>query len=389
MIRHAAGIFILVAILAFAGCMAASQTGNFSAAVRIEAVEVPEDTHAPADTAEPSPPLAVQPLPATPPVTMAVLMPVIDAEPTFEPEPTASGEPTIEPTPTATMEPTEPTEPTEPPEPTKSPKPTKSPEPTKTPAATPKYEVIDLEKKAAYLDAGSANFGKGPGLDYKIIEELKENAVFTVVGKSGDWLKVKYEGTYGFILAEFVEYGAPPTPTPKQTVKPTATPKPTETPKPTRSPSPTAEPTKQPENTGGSESNSGVSSNDYFSSSGGFSADELLLVAQVVQEESKGSGVEARAAVANVIYNRIASSRFPDSVSGVIFQKNQFTVARDEDKLRAVVPVSKTIEAVNQIFVNGDRFMPEDVLYFRSSKKGTSWDKRVYYATFGGNSFFY
>ena len=264
-----------------------------------------------------------------------------------------------------------------------TPEPTKSPEPTKTPTPTPKYEVTDLEKKAAYLNAGSANFRKGPGLDYKIIDELKENAVFTVVGKSGDRLKVKYDGTYGFILAEFVEYGAPPTPTPRHTAKPTATPKPTKT------PSPTVEPTKQPENTGGSESNSGVSSNDYFSSGGGFSADELLLVAQVVQEESKGSGVEARAAVANVIYNRIASSRFPDSVSGVIFQKNQFTVARDEDKLRAVVPVSKTIEAVNQIFIGGDMILPDDVLYFRSSKKGTSWDKRVYYATYGGNSFFY
>lgn len=34
MIRHAAGIFILVAILAFAGCMAVSQTGNFSADVQ-------------------------------------------------------------------------------------------------------------------------------------------------------------------------------------------------------------------------------------------------------------------------------------------------------------------------------------------------------------------
>ena len=149
------------------------------------------------------------------------------------------------------------------------------------------------------------------------------------------------------------------------------------------------EPTKQPENTGGSESNSGVSSNDYFSSGGGFSADELLLVAQVVQEESKGSGVEARAAVANVIYNRIASSRFPDSVSGVIFQKNQFTVTRNEEKLRAVMPISKTVEAVNQIFIGGDMILPDDVLYFRSSKKGTSWDKRVYYATYGGNSFFY
>lgn len=359
-----------------AGCMAASQTGNFSAAVRVDAVEVPEDTHAPADTAEPSPPLAVQPPPATPPVTMAVLMPVIDAEPTFEPEPTPSGEPTIEPTPTATMEPTEPTKS---PEPTKTPKPTKSPEPTKTPASTPKYEVIDLEKKAAYLDAGSANFRKGPGLDYKIIEELKENAAFTVVGKSGEWLKIKYEGTYGFILAEFVEYGAPPTPTPKQTVKPTATPK------PTKAPEPTAEPTKQPE----SNANGGVNSSDYFSSGGGYSADELLLIAQVVQEEAKGTDVEARAAVANIIYNRLNSSKFPNSVEGVLFQKNQFTVTRNEEKLRAVMPISKTVEAVNQIFIRGDRILPDDVLYFRSSKKGTLWDKRVYYATYGGNSFFY
>ena len=365
MIRHAAGIFILIAVLALAGCMAASQTGNFSVdAQMIDAVKIPDDTAALGMLAH------TGQLSATPAYTPHfTATPAIAAEPTDAPTPTPTAEPTAEPTPAPTVEPTA----------EATPKPTKSPEPTKTPTPTPKYEVTDLEKKAAYLNAGSANFRKGPGLDYKIIDELKENAVFTVVGKSGDWLKVKYDGTYGFILAEFVEYGAPPTPTPKPTAKPTATPKPTKT------PSPTVEPTKQPENTGGSESNSGVSSNDYFSSGGGFSADELLLVAQVVQEESKGSGVEARAAVANVI----ASSRFPDSVSGVIFQKNQFTVARDEDKLRAVVPVSKTIEAVNQIFVNGDRFMPEDVLYFRSSKKGTSWDKRVYYATYGGNSFFY
>lgn len=355
MIRHAAGIFILVAILAFAGCMAVSQTGNFSADVQmIDTMEIPDDTAAPGT-----------PMPTVQPSAAPTYTPAFTAEPTDEPTPAPTAEPTAETTPMAT------------------PEPTKSPEPSKTPTPTPKYEVTDLEKKAAYLNAGSANFRKGPGLDYKIIDELKENAVFTVVGKSGDWLKVKYDGTYGFILAEFVEYGAPPTPTPKHTAKPTATPKPTKT------PSPTVEPTKQPENTGGSESNSGVSSNDYFSSGGGFSADELLLVAQVVQEESKGSGVEARAAVANVIYNRIASSRFPDSVSGVIFQKNQFTVARDEDKLRAVVPVSKTIEAVNQIFIGGDMILPDDVLYFRSSKKGTSWDKRVYYATYGGNSFFY
>ena len=355
MIRHAAGIFILVAILAFAGCMAVSQTGNFSADVQmIDTMEIPDDT------ATPGTPTPTVQHSAAPTYTTA-----FTAEPTDEPTPAPTAEPTAETTPMAT------------------PEPTKSPEPTKTPTPTPKYEVTDLEKKAAYLNAGSANFRKGPGLDYKIIDELKENAVFTVVGKSGDWLKVKYDGTYGFILAEFVEYGAPPTPTPKPTAKPTATPKPTKT------PSPTVEPTKQPENTGGSESNSGVSSNDYFSSGGGYSADELLLIAQVVQEEAKGTDVEARAAVANIIYNRLNSSKFPNSVEGVLFQKNQFTVTRNEEKLRAVMPISKTVEAVNQIFIGGDMILPDDVLYFRSSKKGTSWNKRVYYATFGGNSFFY
>lgn len=351
MIRHAAGIFILVAILAFAGCMAVSQTGNFSADVQmIDTMEIPDDTAAPG-----TPTPTVQPS-AAPTYTLA-----FTAEPADEPTPAPTAEPTAETTPMAT------------------PEPTKSPEPTKTPTPTPKYEVTDLEKKAAYLNAGSANFRKGPGLDYKIIDELKENAVFTVVGKSGDWLKVKYDGTYGFILAEFVEYGAPPTPTPKQTMKPT------ETPKSTRSPSPTAEPTKQP----GSNANGGVNSSDYFSSGGGYSADELLLIAQVVQEEAKGTDVEARAAVANIIYNRLNSSKFPNSVEGVLFQKNQFTVTRNEEKLRAVMPISKTVEAVNQIFIGGDMILPDDVLYFRSSKKGTSWDKRVYYATFGGNSFFY
>lgn len=351
MIRHAAGIFILVAILAFAGCMAVSQTGNFSADVQmIDTMEIPDDTAAPGT-----------PTPTVQHSAAPTYTPAFTAEPTDEPTPAPTAEPTAETTPMAT------------------PEPTKSPEPTKTPTPTPKYEVTDLEKKAAYLNAGSANFRKGPGLDYKIIDELKENAVFTVVGKSGDWLKVKYDGTYGFILAEFVEYGAPPTPTPKQTMKPT------ETPKSTRSPSPTAEPTKQP----GSNANGGVNSSDYFSSGGGYSADELLLIAQVVQEEAKGTDVEARAAVANIIYNRLNSSKFPNSVEGVLFQKNQFTVTRNEEKLRAVMPISKTVEAVNQIFIGGDMILPDDVLYFRSSKKGTSWDKRVYYATFGGNSFFY
>lgn len=378
MMRFTASIIILtLVVFTVCGCMAATQTGNFSVeqyasdVVRVDEA-TPEAINVVSATPDVSPQSTESNLPDTTEnaTVHASETPIIaSAMPTVELTPIATTEAIIEPTVEPSMEPTS------------TPETTKSPEPTKTPTPTPKYEVTDLEKKAAYLNAGSANFRKGPGLDYKIIAELKEGTAFTVVGKSGDWYKVKYDGEYGFIKAEFVEYGTPPTPKAEKTPSPT----PTATPSP--SPTATVKPTES-QNTSASNGNS-VSGNTYFSSGGGFTADELLLIAQVVQEEAKGTDVESRAAVANVIYNRIKSSKFPNTVEGVIFQTNQFSVANNKSELQSVVPIDKTIQAVKNVFVDGNRFLPSDVLYFRSASKGTSWSKRTYYATYGGNSFFY
>lgn len=369
MIKASASIILIAAciMLCISGCMAAAQTGNFDAQALGDAVQVPGKA---AETISITTPTPAASAPADPqaaetaaPFTAAVSLP--NDTPQISVEPMSTAQQTSVPS----------AEPSATPSPMPSAEPVSTPRPTK----TPEYEVKNVDKEQAYLNAGSANFRKGPGLDYKIIEELKENAVFTVVGISGDWLKIKYDGTYGFVKAEFVEYGSPPTPTPK----------PTKSPEPTKTP----EQTKAPENShSNAQTASGSSSNvsnSYFSPGGGFSADELLLIAQVVQEEAKGKDVEARAAVANVIYNRLISSKYPNSVENVIFQKNQFSVADDENELRSVVPIDKTIQAVKQIFVEGNRFLPEDVLYFRKSTKGTNWSKHTYYATFGGNSFFY
>lgn len=378
MMRLLASIIILtLVIFTMCGCMAATQTGNFNVEqYASDIVHVTEATPEAINTAVITPDISLQPtesnLPdATENITAhASEVPIVtSAMPTAEHTSTATIEASVEPTAEPSTEPTD------------TPEAIKSPEPTKTPTPTPKYEVTEIEKMAAYLNAGSANFRKGPGLDYKIIAELKEGTTFTVVGKSGDWYKVKYDGEYGFIKAEFVEYGTPPTPKAEKTPSPT----PTATPSPT--PTATVKPTES-QNTSTTNGNS-VSSNAYFSSGGGFTADELLLIAQVVQEEAKGTDVESRAAVANVIYNRIKSSKFPNTVEGVIFQTNQFSVANDKSELQAVVPIDKTIQAVKNVFVDGNRLLPSDVLYFRSASKGTSWSKRTYYATYGGNSFFY
>ncbi len=279
--------------------------------------------------------------------------------------------------------------------PSPSPSPTGSPEvaiastPEPSPANTlvplpaskqrPAYKVKEIDDQKAYLNTGSANLRKGPGTEYDIVMKLERLCKLTVTGSCGEWLRVKAGDDKGFVLAEFVEYGAPPTPTPS--AKPTKTPSATATSSPSPNATATAKPEETPGQTGGS--------NDYFTDANGYTADELLLIAQVVHEEAKGNSLEAQAAVANTIYNRIKSSRFPNSVKGVIFQKNQYTVVRSAEQIGAVKPSSKAVDAVLQIFVDENTILPADVMYFRTASKGTFWsDNYEYYGTYGNNSFF-
>lgn len=438
--------FILAAaFLMLTGCVQIAETGN------VIAVEV--TAAAPAATPEGTTEPAESSVPETTPGALAV----VDAQPVptlaaATPVPVPSETPAVTPalTPAVTPAP--------------SPSPAATPSPT--PEPTPAFTVEEMEDKQAYLNAGSANLREGPDTDYTILEELFEHEPLVVTGKSGDWYRVKAGGEEGFILAEFVEFGAAPTPEPtpaykvkemddtaayvnagsanlrkgpgtdyeivveldrnekitvtgtsgdwyrveygskkgfitKELVKigtvPTPSPSPTATPSPTPASSGTPAPTPSPSSGGGSEgigggsgSNGfGVNAHDYFSNGGGFTAEELLLIAQVVQEEAKGTSVKARAAVANTIYNRYLSSNYANDIETIIFQKNQYTVADDEEEIRSVKPVADTIEAVEQIFVHHDTFLPEDVHFFRQKDRGTSWgDKRIYYDTFGNNSFF-
>ncbi len=53
--------------------------------------------------------------------------------------------------------------------------------------------------------------------------------------------------------------------------------------------------------------------------------DDVVLFAAILQCEAGGSGYDGMLAVATVIMNRVASSRFPNTVKGVIYQRGQFS----------------------------------------------------------------
>ena len=109
-------------------------------------------------------------------------------------------------------------------------------------------------------------------------------------------------------------------------------------------------------------------------------ADELYLVAQVVQKEGD---MESYVAVANVIYNRLHSSSFPNTIQEVIYQKNQFSTSNLK------TPSTAAMAAVQQIFVDGNLILPAEVMYFHAASRGTDRSGYTYYGTYGGNVFFY
>ena len=77
---------------------------------------------------------------------------------------------------------------------------------------------------------------------------------------------------------------------------------------------------------GGSSSGSSGSSGGSSSGSGG---GDVQLLARCVYGEARGESYKGQAAVAAVILNRVKSSKFPNSIAGVIYQPGAFDVVGD------------------------------------------------------------
>lgn len=65
------------------------------------------------------------------------------------------------------------------------------------------------------------------------------------------------------------------------------------------------------------------------SSSGGYSSSDVTLLARLVYAEARGEPYKGQVAVAAVVLNRVRSSEFPNTIAGVIYQKNAFSCVTD------------------------------------------------------------
>ena len=212
---------------------------------------------------------------------------------------------------------------------------TKTPVPTGTPSPTWPMKTFKY-KPDGYVTANAVNMRVGPGTEYQVLRKAGYHAAVTMIAESGDWYYVLLDGMEGFISKEFVHVG--PLPTPESPPK--------------------------------------------------YSDDDIYMAAQMIWLEAKGGTYEEFQAIATVLANRIASSRYPSTVEDNIFAPGQFTVADDKEWFLSKEPDSTAMRAADSMLNGGERVLESSVMYFRAKRLGTEWRNRKYIKTIGNHCFF-
>lgn len=106
--------------------------------------------------------------------------------------------------------------------------------------------------------------------------------------------------------------------------------------------------------------------------------DNVQLLARAINGEARGEPFEGQVAVGAVILNRVADSRFPKTIAGVIYQPGAFTAVDDGQIYVPIDPKSTVVKAAKDALNGWD---PTDgCLYYWNPRTATSkwiWTRQI------------
>lgn len=111
-----------------------------------------------------------------------------------------------------------------------------------------------------------------------------------------------------------------------------------------------------------------------------YSEEDLEMLALVIYQEAGGDACsdETRLMVGNVVLNRVADDRFPDTIEEVLLQKQQYgrlhwtglQWAERASKPEEAHAVERAYECAEQL-LEGERLLPDDVIWQAEFPQGT------------------
>lgn len=113
--------------------------------------------------------------------------------------------------------------------------------------------------------------------------------------------------------------------------------------------------------------------------------EDIYWLSRIIYAESGNQPLKGKLAVGNVVLNRVNSSRFPNTIKGVIFQKNQFSPVSNGTIYRS--PSTESVIAA-KLCLDGAVAL-NNVLYFNvNGLRSWASRNRTYVATIASHTFY-
>ena len=101
-----------------------------------------------------------------------------------------------------------------------------------------------------------------------------------------------------------------------------------------------------------------------------YTEEELYLLSHLICGEVEGCDRQMKTYVGSVALNRVADSRFPNDLYGVIYQTNPLQYSCTVDGNFKKEPGEETIEVAKYLLTNGSQ-LPPDVIFQAEFEQGT------------------
>lgn len=116
-----------------------------------------------------------------------------------------------------------------------------------------------------------------------------------------------------------------------------------------------------------------------------YNSDDLYWLSRIIYSESGNQSLAGKIAVGNVVMNRVASYRFPNTVKGVIFQTNQFSPASSGAIQRE--PNWESVAAA-KLVLDGAVVLDNALFFNVAGLNSYAAQHRAYVATIGAHAFY-
>ena len=128
-----------------------------------------------------------------------------------------------------------------------------------------------------------------------------------------------------------------------------------------------------------------IASGDSF-----YNAGDLYWLSRIISSESRGEPLEGKIAVGAVVLNRVASSQFPDTIYGVIFD-DKYGVQFEPTSNGTIYdePTSESIIAA-KLCLDGANTVGGSLYFLNTATASSLWitNSRTYVTTIGNHSFY-